>query len=60
MLSKFRRVVYVLCIGGIAVNTLLFATSLFMGLQQLALFNFLSALGCWVGYFSYGENEDGN
>ena len=31
MLSKFRRVVYVLCIGGIAVNTLLFATSLFMG-----------------------------
>lgn len=49
-----------LCIAGIALNTLMFVTNLFIDLHQLAIFNLLCAGGCWVGYFTNGEKEDGD
>lgn len=54
-----KKIVNALCALGIAANTAMIALNLFeFNNVHAALFNFASALLCWVGYFR--TNEDGN
>ena len=60
MKSRFNEVLHVLCCAGVAINTVMFAFNLFADSHQMAFFNILSALGCWVGIYSFGKKIDGN
>jgi len=60
MKYKFNEICHILCCAGVAINTVLFAYNLFSGLHEFLLLNILSALGCWVGIFSFGRKIDGN
>ena len=60
MSKSFRTLAHVSCALGIAINTILFGTSLFNDLHQMAVFNLLCAGGCWIGYYKFGDNTDGD
>ena len=60
MSDTFRKMIHALCAFGVALNTALFGINLFNDEHYMAIFNLLCASGCWVGYFKYGENKDGN
>jgi len=60
MPGRFKKLVHALCAFGIALNTVMFGINLWADMHQMAIFNLLSAGGCWVGYFIYGEKENGN
>ena len=60
MKSKFNEVMHVACCAGVAINTVLIAYSLSLEMEKMAMLNFLSALGCWVGIFNFGRKIDGN
>jgi len=54
-----KKVVNALCAMSIAVNTSLIALNLFeFDNTDAAIFNFITALLCWAGYFR--TKEDGN
>ena len=58
MKSKFNEVMHMACCAGVAINTVMFGFNLFADLHQFAVFNLLSAAGCWVGIFSFGRKID--
>ena len=53
-----RKFISNLCGLFVALNTLLFVYSLFNDLHQFAIFNLLSAGGCWIGYFNFKEGKN--
>ena len=60
MKSRFNEIMHSVCCAGVALNTILIVFNLFSGFREMALFNFFSALGCWVGIFSFGGKIDGD
>ena len=51
---------HALCALGIALNTVMFSINLWAELHQFAVFNLLCAGGCWIGYFTYGGDNNGD
>ena len=60
MKLKFNEMMHAACSAGIAINTVFFAFNLFAEMHYLAFFNILSALGCWIGIFSFGGKINGD
>jgi hypothetical protein len=60
MKLKFNEIMHAACCAGVAINTVLFAVNLFANMHYFAFFNIISALGCWVGIFSFGRKINGN
>jgi hypothetical protein len=56
-MKRLSKITRDLCIAGVCINTLLFPVSLFIGRERLAFFQFLCALGCWVGILGNEKEE---
>jgi len=57
---KFNEIAHAACSAGVVLNTIFFAFNLFNEMHEFLLLNILSALGCWVGVFSFGRKLDGD
>lgn len=56
-MTQRAKLFYDLCVFGVCINTFMFPISLLIGREQLALFQLLSALGCWVGVLNNTKEE---
>ena len=55
-----NRLMANLCVLGVGLNTGMFVYNLFSEIHQFAVFNLLCAGGCWLGYFKYKGEQNGD